>query len=47
MKIKFQEEDEKRIREVFIVKLDEKYMIMENLEAKIVILRNDIQKKDM
>jgi hypothetical protein len=46
-KLKVQIEEDKRIDEAFKEKLEEKDMIIGNLEVEIVALRNDIQKKNM
>jgi endonuclease III-like uncharacterized protein len=40
-------EEDKRIEEAFKKQLEEKEKIIGNLEAKIVTLRKDIQKKNM
>jgi hypothetical protein len=47
MKLKMQEEEETRIKEALRGILDERDSIIEKLEAKIIILRKDLQKKDM
>ena len=46
-KLKFQIEEDKRIEEALKEQLEEKDKIIGNLEAEVVILRNDIQKKNM
>jgi hypothetical protein len=46
-KLKVQIEEEKRIEEALKEKLEEKDRIIGNLEAEIVTLRKDIQKKNM
>jgi hypothetical protein len=46
-KLKVQIEEDKRIEEALKEKLEENDKIIGNLEAKIVILRKDIQKKNM
>jgi hypothetical protein len=46
-KLKLQAEEDNRIREALRGNLDEKDMIIENLKAKIIILRKDLQNKDM
>jgi predicted RNase H-like nuclease (RuvC/YqgF family) len=46
-RLKVQIEEYKRIEEALKEKLEEKDKIIGNLEAKIVTLRNDIQKKNM
>jgi hypothetical protein len=46
-KLKVQIEEDKRIEEALKEQLEEKENIVGNLEAKVVALRNDIQKKNM
>jgi hypothetical protein len=46
-KLKVQIEEDKRIEEALKEQLEEKDMIIGNLEAEIVTLRKDIQKKNM
>jgi hypothetical protein len=46
-KLKVQIEDDKRIEEKIKEQLEEKDKIIGNLEAKVVTLRKDIQKKNM
>ena len=46
-KLKTQVEEDKRIEEALREQLQERYMINGNLEAEIVTLRKDIQKKNM
>jgi predicted RNase H-like nuclease (RuvC/YqgF family) len=46
-KLKVQLEEDKRIEEALNEQLEEKDRIIEKLEAKIVTLRKDIQKKNM
>jgi predicted RNase H-like nuclease (RuvC/YqgF family) len=46
-KLKVQIEEDKRIEEALKEKLEEKDKIIGNLEAEIVTLRKDIQKKNM
>jgi seryl-tRNA synthetase len=45
--LKVQIEEDKRIEEALKEQLEEKYKIIGNLEAKIVTLRKDLQKKNM
>jgi hypothetical protein len=45
--LKVQIEEDKRIEEALKEQLEEKDKIIENLEAKIVTLRKDLQKKNM
>jgi hypothetical protein len=47
MKLKIQVEEDKNIEEALKGQLDENDRIIEGLEAEIVTLRNDLQKKDM
>jgi hypothetical protein len=46
-KLKVQIEEDKRIEEAFKEQLEGKDKIIGNLEAEIVTLRKDIQKKNM
>jgi chromosome segregation ATPase len=46
-RLKVQIKENKRIEEAFKEQLEEKDKIIENLEAEIVTLRKDIQKKNM
>jgi hypothetical protein len=46
-KLKIQVEEDKRIKEALRGQLDEKDKMIEGLEAEIVTLRKDLQKKDM
>jgi hypothetical protein len=46
-KLKVQIEQDKRIEEALKEKLEEKDKIIGNLEAEVVTLRKDIQKKNM
>jgi hypothetical protein len=46
-KLKVQIEEDKRIEEALKEQLEENDKIIGNLEAEVVILRNDIQKKNM
>jgi hypothetical protein len=46
-KLKVQIEEDKRIEEALKEQLEEKDKIIGNLEAEVVTLRNDIQKKNM
>jgi hypothetical protein len=46
-KLKVQIEEDKRIEEALKEQLKEKDKIIGNLEAEVVTLRNDIQKKNM
>jgi hypothetical protein len=46
-KLKVQIKEDKRIEEALKEKLEEKEKILGNLEAEVVTLRNDIQKKNM
>jgi predicted RNase H-like nuclease (RuvC/YqgF family) len=46
-KLKVKIEEDKRIEEALKEQLEEKDRIIRNLEAEIVTLRNDIQKKNM
>jgi hypothetical protein len=45
--LKVQIEEDKRIEEALKEQLEGRDMIIENLEAKIVTLRKDLQKKNM
>jgi hypothetical protein len=45
--LKVQIEEDKRIEEALKEQLEEKYMIIGNLEVEIVTVRNDLQKKNM
>jgi hypothetical protein len=47
MKLKIQVEEDKRIEEALINQLEEKEKMIESLEAEIVTLRKDLQKKYM
>ena len=47
MKLKVQIEEDKRIEEKLKEQLEERDMIIESLEAEIVTLRKDLQKKNM
>jgi len=47
MKLKLQEEEDKRIKEALRGKLEERDMTIEGLEAEIFTLRKYLKKKDM
>jgi hypothetical protein len=47
MKLKVQIEEDKIIKEALKEQLEERNKIIGNLEAKIVTLRKDLQKKNM
>jgi hypothetical protein len=47
MSLKIQIEEDRRIKEILRSQLEEKEKTIGSLEAKIIFLRKDLQKKDM